>query len=820
MSNPMSNPIRKPLALTISALLSMPVFANNAEISSQTPNTLSDIERVVVTGRASGNARTKSEISYSMTDISANEIRDFAPLSAADLLQSVPGFFIESAGGNASSAVKARGIPSDNSIGWYEDGLPVVHDPRLGYQAGDQYFRLDETISHVEVVRGGPASIFGANAPGGIVNYMTRKGDDEGTIIKLSGSDYGTRRVDFFQGSELGNDWALAVGGFYLSEDGLRDTEFKANQGGQFRATLSKNWHDGRFDVGVKYLNDRNSFYLGVPFTKDADGNLHEINGFDPLKDTHRGLANSRQIFRTPNGVQDDLYDGKRGISTDMVALTLNFEQELANGWQFTAKGRYRDSGMTRDNIWLDAIFDGSDVLNMFGAAVPPGIDLELRYNDGSSFTDQSNGNGLAAMGRAQHVASNVEEFVSDFQFSNSFDTAFGTHDVAFGLYMADLRGDFFRVWNDVILDVKGNADFLNVVAVDGAGNELLSMTENGVYNYGGQYVNEDYDNTHIALYGSDEWQITEQVRLDLGMRYETQTRNVRQQERISLDLSDEHMAASNVLWGGSNWNTFQQDSDGLGWTAGLNYQFNRNQGLFARYTSAFQLPSTADGNDDTPIQYTDQAEVGYKLNSNDFSLYATIFHTNFKDVPFSSWAQLPDGSFDPDPIEDSYNAETLGLELEATWIPTDWFDIKLITTLQDQQYKGWTYTDENGIEHDFDGNQMRRAPNTMARLVPAITLMNGDMRINLDGQYFGTRYEDAANLVELDDYFLLNANAFYHFSENLTLSASLYNLTNTLALSEGNPRGGTAVGNPDLEYFLGRPLFGRNVRFSLMYQF
>ena len=38
-----------------------------------------------------------------------------------------------------------------------ENGLPVQHDPALGYLNADQSFRFDETIDQVQIVRGGIA---------------------------------------------------------------------------------------------------------------------------------------------------------------------------------------------------------------------------------------------------------------------------------------------------------------------------------------------------------------------------------------------------------------------------------------------------------------------------------------------------------------------------------------------------------------------------------------------------------------------------------------------------------------------------------------
>src|SRR3990170_1003174 len=57
------------------------------------------LEEVVVTGRSGATERTKLETSYSITTLTDSDIREFAPLSATDLLKTVPGFWVEASGG-------------------------------------------------------------------------------------------------------------------------------------------------------------------------------------------------------------------------------------------------------------------------------------------------------------------------------------------------------------------------------------------------------------------------------------------------------------------------------------------------------------------------------------------------------------------------------------------------------------------------------------------------------------------------------------------------------------------------------------------------
>ena len=228
--------------LITSSLLAM-LCAGTTPAWAQTPpaDTASDAQPtrgggaddIVVTGRAGTGDRTKAQMSYSITRIGEEALRLQAPTSVTEALKSVPGFWVEASGGEASGNVRARGVPVDGygSIQLLEDGIPVQHDPALGYLNGDQVFRLDETIERIEVVRGGPASLFYSNAPAGAVNFIPRQVGDhaEGLVKQTFGAD-SQYRTDFWVGEPVG-DWKLALGGFYRSEGGVRDPGFTANHG-------------------------------------------------------------------------------------------------------------------------------------------------------------------------------------------------------------------------------------------------------------------------------------------------------------------------------------------------------------------------------------------------------------------------------------------------------------------------------------------------------------------------------------------------------------------------------------------------------------
>lgn len=271
------------LALTLAAVASPIAHAQQQQGSTATETAGADavdLDAVVVTGRSGTTQRSKAETSYSITSIEEDRLRLQAPTSVTEALKSVPGFWVEASGGEASGNIRARGIPVDGfgSVTLLEDGVPVQHDPALGFLNGDQAFRLDETIERIEVVRGGPSSVFYSNAPAGAINFIPRVvGDSAEGVVKYTVGDYGLGRYDLFFGTPIGGGWKLGVGGFYRTDEGIRDPGFQANKGGQYRVNLSKAFERGNFSFDFKRVNDNVALYLGIPMRTYDDGEIRAV---------------------------------------------------------------------------------------------------------------------------------------------------------------------------------------------------------------------------------------------------------------------------------------------------------------------------------------------------------------------------------------------------------------------------------------------------------------------------------------------------------------------------------------------------------------
>ncbi|HEX7803443.1 MAG TPA: TonB-dependent receptor [Pseudoxanthomonas sp.] len=839
------------LALVFSACASPIAYAQQSGDTNPTDTSNADaveLDAVVVTGRSGTTQRSKAETSYSITSIEEDRLRLQAPTSVTEALKSVPGFWVEASGGEASGNIRARGIPVDGfgSVTLLEDGVPVQHDPALGFLNGDQAFRLDETIERIEVVRGGPSSVFYSNAPAGAINFIPRVvGDSAEGVVKYTVGDHGLSRYDLFFGTPLGGGWKLGVGGFYRTGEGIRDPGFTANKGGQYRVNLSKAFERGNFSFDFKRVNDNVALYLGIPMRTYEDGEIRAVPGFDGNYGTMAGPETTHVQMLQGNGSLYD-FDNSRGTEVERNQFTVKFDYELGAGFKLAESIRYSDTETQRNGVFPLQLLSGAAFLRQSQALlarVPGATALQLRYaTDPSQVFDvaNQNGNGLMSVGGLRGVTMPVKELTNDTRLLRKFEFGDQSHDLTLGYYYARFDQDFDRYSSNVLLDVQDNARLLDLVAVNAAGQPLATLTEDGFYRYGYEWENASGRSTTNALYLSDEWQATEKLRIDAGVRWEEVNTEGWTEIRTPVNLGT--FASSQILTGSGRFVSYDETFSKTGWTVGANWQFSEHAGLFARWTSAFRLPnlssyitrysncSLADvegcisKNSTRPVTQTmDLGEVGYKFSNQTFDVFATAFYTKYDNVGFSNYVfDLNTGA---STVQQGYaSTKTVGLELEGSWYPVDWFDLQLTATVQEPEYQDLRYTELVGgapVLRDFVGNQLIRVPKQSLRVVPGFNLFSNKLRLQAAYEHQGERYVDTANSVRLPSYYAINASARYELTPELSLFLYGDNLTNSLGLTEGNPRAGELQsGDAGANTFLARPLLGRAYRFAIMFRF
>jgi outer membrane receptor protein involved in Fe transport len=809
-----------------------------------------DIAEIIVTGRAGVEQRTKVETSYSVTNIDQERLRLQGPTSVTESLKSVPGFWVEASGGEASGNVRARGIPVDGfgSITLLEDGIAVQNDPALGYLNADQAFRLDETIDRIEVVRGGPASIFYANAPAGAVNYIPRRVADQAEgVAKYTVGDYGLNRVDAWYGAPIG-DWKLSAGGFYRYDNGIRNPGFHGDDGGQFRVSVAREFERGKISFDIKRLEDTVFLDLGIPMRVYPDGKIRAVPGFDTNYGTLAGPQTSLIQMQTVNAMPTVngtntltvgtpfSFDNTIGTQVKRTQATGNLELELGDGFTLSDHLRYDQTNTVRNGVFPNTVMGAATFLSqsagLLGKYYPGATSLQLRYTD-SPATVFNTPNGLLVAGGLRNVTSPLKELMNDARLMRQFDFGSQTHDATLGFYVANVSQTFNRYSSTALLNVQNNARLVDLVALNTDGSVAGSLTDHGIYHYGYEWANTNGQATTTAFYLADEWQITQALRIDAGARWEEThlTANVEESQTVNLGTS----ATSQMLTGNGQFAHFNQTFSKVGWTVGANWQFTDHSGLFARYTPTFRLPSLStyttasltatNTNVAKPIVQTmDLGEIGYKYANQWTDLYATAFWTRYNNVAFTNNVFNLQASTPPVPQNLYADTQTYGLELEGGLYPVKWFDLTYSATLEQPKYKGLTYTDNvagQPVLRDYDGHQLIRVPKVSVRIVPGVNLFDQRLRLQASWEWEGARYVDTANSVILPHYDVIGVSARLAVTERFDLYAYVDNVTNSAGLTEGNPRVGE-VQNADAgaSTFIARPILGRAYRVSMMYRF
>jgi len=806
---------------------------DSGSVQTSGDKTAKNLSQVVVTARSGVDVRTRAQTSYSITTIDEDRLRMQAPTSVTEAVKSVPGFWVEASGGEASGNIRARGIPVDGfgSVNLLEDGIPVQHDPALGYLNADQAFRLDETIDRVEVVRGGPSSIFYSNAPAGAINFIPRQVDDmpEG-LVKYTAGNYGLGRLDFWYGTPVGDGWKLSAGGFFRIDHNIRNPGFNGDNGGQLRATLSKQWENGNFSLDVKRLDDRVYFDLGIPLYRNPSGELVAVPGFNGNYGTVAGPDTEHMQLQQGNGSYYN-FDNTAGTDVKRTQLTVKFDYNLWDNWTLAEDLRYSDTNEIRNGVYPNAIETSAALYASAQARLkqyyPAAAGMQLQYADSGAIFNNANqnGNGLVILGGLRGITLPVDELTSNTRLMRKFEFGDQTHDVTLGYYHAHFNQSFDRFSSTVLLDSENNAKLLNLVAVNAAGTPIGTLTHDGIYNNGYEWAHAHGTSDTDAFYASDEWQVTDKLRIDGGVRWERV--DTRGWTELSTNANLGTPWSSSILTGNGQYASYDHSFHKLGWTVGANYQFSDHQGVFARYTSTFRLPNLSSyitSPTATPvIQTMVLPEVGYKFANRYIETYETFFYTRYNNVGFSNYVFNPNTGVST-PQQGYANTETYGLELEGTIYPTKWFDLQYSATLQDPRYKGLRYTVIQAgapVLLDYNDNYLIRVPRKSFRIVPGVNLLDNKLRLQLTYEYEGKRFSDTANSVVLPQYNTLSFSARYQVTPALSFFFYADNLNNSLGLTEGNPRSGELKSSDaGATVFIARPLLGRSFRASVMYRF
>lgn len=163
---------RASMAALLCATVCSPAFADDL-----TPADVSSGKEIVVTATRIPTEVDNIPAGVSVVDRATIETRDYNTL--VDALSAIPGLrVVQSGGPGGDASVFIRGTNSDHVL-VLQDGMPINDASGSGAAFNFGVDTLSD-IERIEVVRGPMAAVYGANAIGGVINLITRKGTQPG----------------------------------------------------------------------------------------------------------------------------------------------------------------------------------------------------------------------------------------------------------------------------------------------------------------------------------------------------------------------------------------------------------------------------------------------------------------------------------------------------------------------------------------------------------------------------------------------------------------------------------------------------------------
>lgn len=169
---------RYPLVSIAALLVATPALAQTAE------------DRIVVTASRSGEGVAADETGASITVLDSETLAQRQTRFVADVLRDVPGIAVNRAGSvGGLTQIRIRGSES-NHVLMLIDGIEVS-DPYQGEY--DLSTLIADPAARIEVLRGQQSSLYGSDAIGGVINYITLSGREApGYRARIEGGSFGT----------------------------------------------------------------------------------------------------------------------------------------------------------------------------------------------------------------------------------------------------------------------------------------------------------------------------------------------------------------------------------------------------------------------------------------------------------------------------------------------------------------------------------------------------------------------------------------------------------------------------------------------------
>lgn len=267
--------MNKKTSLSLAALaaaIASPAFAQDSDPASA-PADVRPGDTIIVAASRSGEGVPVSQLGASVSVIDPAALAERQTRAVSDVLRDVPGVAVSRSGAmGGTTQVRLRGSEG-NHVLVLIDGIEAADAYNGEYDFG---MLLADPAARIEVLRGQQSSLYGSDAIGGVINYITLSGREApGLAARIEGGSFGTI-AGAARAAGASDSFDYAVSGSYYDTQGYPTARGGTRDIGSenLGLTAKANWTPGdalKLSAVARYSRT------------DADGNNSESDPANPL---------------------------------------------------------------------------------------------------------------------------------------------------------------------------------------------------------------------------------------------------------------------------------------------------------------------------------------------------------------------------------------------------------------------------------------------------------------------------------------------------------------------------------------------------------
>ncbi len=307
---------RLPLSLALmSTVFVSSITMISPKVLAQTQ--IKPLEEVVVTARR--RSESLQDVPIAVTALSGDELAIRGAQDITDIAQSTPSVTLEASRGTSSTLTAfIRGVGQQDPLPGFEQGVALYLDDV--YIARPQAALLDiYDVERVEVLRGPQGTLYGRNAVGGAIKYVTKRLADEPSVrVKATAGTYNQQDIVIAGSAPITPDFKVGATVANLTRDGF----------GENLTTGEENYNKDIF-----------AYRLSAEYTPFDEGYFRL--SYDKTQDDTDPVAGHRPRAGAVSGapVLGDVRDTTAGISESPSSAGINGNNEIeAEGYSFSLR--------------------------------------------------------------------------------------------------------------------------------------------------------------------------------------------------------------------------------------------------------------------------------------------------------------------------------------------------------------------------------------------------------------------------------------------------------------------------------------------------